>query len=139
MNPPTHLTAHMLEISHLHTPERERERERARARAQPHSLSLALSRFRFLSRALSLSLSLSPSTLNPTHQTLNPEPSSPNPKPGAPRRRVRRLPGPSSASLGLTDYSQVDLLGLLYNSVNFGADKSPGSIFARQRYYVLTT
>ena len=30
----------------------------------------------------------------------------------------------SSASLGLTEYSQVDMLGLRYISVNFGAEKS---------------
>jgi len=29
--------------------------------------------------------------------------------------------------LGLTDYSQVDMLGLRYASVNFGAEHSPGS------------
>ena len=50
--------------------------------------------------------------------------------PGARRRQVRRMQGPSSASLGLTDYSRLDMLALRYNSVNFGADKSPGSIFA---------
>ena len=32
-----------------------------------------------------------------------------------------------SASLGLTDYSQVDMLDMRYKSVNFGARKSPGS------------
>ena len=50
--------------------------------------------------------------------------------PGARRRQVRRMQGPSSASLGLTDYSRLGMLALRYNSVNFGADKSLGSIFA---------
>ena len=31
-----------------------------------------------------------------------------------------------SCVVGLTDYSQVDMLGLRYTSVNFGAAKSPG-------------
>jgi len=35
---------------------------------------------------------------------------------------------PIYASLGLTDYSQVDMLGLRYKLVNFGADKSPGQL-----------
>ena len=30
-------------------------------------------------------------------------------------------------SLGLSDYSQVDRLGLRYKLVNFGAEMSPGS------------
>jgi len=34
---------------------------------------------------------------------------------------------PSSASVGLTDSSQVDMLGLQYKSVNFGAEASPGA------------
>ena len=34
---------------------------------------------------------------------------------------------PSSASLGLTDYSQVDMLGVRYKSVSVGAEKSPVS------------
>ena len=34
---------------------------------------------------------------------------------------------PSSASLGLADYSQVDTLGLRYTSVNFGVGKRPVS------------
>jgi len=29
--------------------------------------------------------------------------------------------------LGLADYPQVDMLGLRYNPVNFGAGKSPGA------------
>jgi hypothetical protein len=33
----------------------------------------------------------------------------------------------SSASLGLTDYSQVDILGMRYKSVNFGR-KGKGAI-----------
>jgi len=33
--------------------------------------------------------------------------------------------GPSSTSVGLTDYSQVDIMGIWYTSVNFGAEKSP--------------
>jgi hypothetical protein len=33
----------------------------------------------------------------------------------------------SSASRGLTDYSQVDMLDVRYESVNFGAGTSPGS------------
>ena len=32
----------------------------------------------------------------------------------------------SPASLGFTDSSQVDMLGLRYQFVNFGAGKSPG-------------
>jgi len=38
-----------------------------------------------------------------------------------------RLRISSSASLGLTDYSQVDMRGVRYNSVNYGAGKSEGS------------
>jgi len=34
---------------------------------------------------------------------------------------------PSSASLGLTKHSQVDILGLRYISAKFGVEKSPGS------------
>ena len=33
---------------------------------------------------------------------------------------------PSSPSLGLTDYSQVDMFGLRYSSVNFAAEQNPG-------------
>jgi len=40
---------------------------------------------------------------------------------GAPR------PCPSSASVGVADYSQVDSLNSRYTSVNFGAEKSPVS------------
>ena len=47
--------------------------------------------------------------------------------------------GPYSASLGLTDYSQVGMLSLLYNSINFGVDKSPGTTSARQRYHAPST
>ena len=34
---------------------------------------------------------------------------------------------PSSASLGFTVSSKADMLGVRYNSVNFGEKKSPGS------------
>ena len=34
--------------------------------------------------------------------------------------------GPSAASLGLTDHSQVDMLALRHKSVNFAAEKGPG-------------
>ena len=37
------------------------------------------------------------------------------------------LPVERSASRGLTDYSQVDLLDWRYRSVNFGAETIPGS------------
>ena len=33
----------------------------------------------------------------------------------------------SAASLGLTDYSQVDMLGSLYQFVHFGGGKMPGA------------
>ena len=33
---------------------------------------------------------------------------------------------PSFASLGFTHYSQVDILGVQYKVVNFGAEKRPG-------------
>jgi hypothetical protein len=36
-------------------------------------------------------------------------------------------PDPSSAALGFTNYSQVSMLGVRYESVNFGSGKSPGS------------
>jgi hypothetical protein len=42
-------------------------------------------------------------------------------------REVPSSPPPTSASLGLTDYSQVDVLGLRYTPVNFGARTSPGA------------
>ena len=32
----------------------------------------------------------------------------------------------SAFLLGLTDYSEVDMLGVRYKSVNFGADQNPG-------------
>ena len=38
---------------------------------------------------------------------------------------------PSSASDCLTDYSQVDMLGLLYKFVNFGVEKSQGTTRTR--------
>jgi hypothetical protein len=36
-------------------------------------------------------------------------------------------PGSSSASFVFFDYSQIDMLGLLYKSFNFGAEKSASS------------
>jgi len=39
----------------------------------------------------------------------------------------RKSQHPSSASCGLTGPSQVDMLGVRYNPVNFGAEKNPGS------------
>jgi hypothetical protein len=41
--------------------------------------------------------------------------------------KVHLAPEPSSASLGLTDYSQADMLGLRHKSVNFGVARSFGS------------
>jgi len=38
----------------------------------------------------------------------------------------RRAPIQTTASLGFTDYSEVDKLGLLYNSINFGEGESLG-------------
>jgi len=32
-----------------------------------------------------------------------------------------------AASLGVTDHSQVDMLALLYESVNFAAKQTPGA------------
>ena len=40
--------------------------------------------------------------------------------------RAINLPS-SPASVGFTDYSQVDILALRYKFINFGAEKSPGS------------
>jgi len=37
---------------------------------------------------------------------------------------------PSLASLGLADYSQVDMLCVRYNSVNVGVEQSPEKIEA---------
>jgi hypothetical protein len=47
-------------------------------------------------------------------------------------RRSRRAES-SSASLGLTDFSQVDMLGVRYKSVHFGAEKSPGESVSPNR------
>ena len=41
--------------------------------------------------------------------------------------RCCKCSGPSSASPGLADYSELDMLGLWYESINLGAGKSPGS------------
>jgi hypothetical protein len=42
----------------------------------------------------------------------------------------------SSASLGLRNYSQVDMLGLRYKPVNFGAEKSLGSVLGYSGQFV---
>jgi hypothetical protein len=99
---------------------REQERERLRA------------------HILSRSLSLSPS-LNQKLYTPNPEPSTPKPTPDSRRHRVRRLQGTNSASPGLSDFPQAGMLGLRYNFVNLGPEKSPGSLFDRHRYPVPST
>ena len=42
--------------------------------------------------------------------------------------KVRRCcPNPRAALLSLADYSQVNILGLRYKSINFAAEKSPDS------------
>jgi hypothetical protein len=44
---------------------------------------------------------------------------------------------PTAASLGLTDYSQADMLALLYKFVNFGAEKSQGTTRTRSDHAYL--
>jgi hypothetical protein len=41
---------------------------------------------------------------------------------------------PGSASHGLTEYSQGDIMGLRYTPVDFGAEKSPGTPKTKTQY-----